>query len=503
MELWAGTVGLALGATWRRDEIVDTPGAISLAGNVWQGGAAGITAGHSETKEAFGEINIPLLSDLPFIESLSFTGAARVTNVRAVRALDGASDTRNGNWTYKLQGNWDVTDWLTFRGTYGTSYRAPALFEQFLFDQVGSLDQRSLDPCIQWGNALDRGDISQTFANNCAADGVPRNHTGSGINGAVITGGGLGVLEAETSTAWTASAIFQPNFDFLPDTEISVAVDYFNIEVNGQIAQFGARSVISGCYASDDFPNDPLCTLFARVGDLPDTDPYWNDGDAENIAFVRDSFVNINSQKNSGIDVTTRIIHDFPGDVQLSLQGQMTWQTKDEISVFDGFPEDLNGEAGEPKWVGDFNAQLTSGPWSFFYSLDVMSGTSDIRDYVEANISPTDVDGDGDAESVQEVYETLTQAEIDDILCRDFTTYEDEVCFNLNIPTMFYHNFSVSREIGDNIRVTAGITNLFDTRPPRTSNVGGDGINQLGDGVLYSQYDLLGRRGFINLNLRY
>mgnify|MGYP006197698501 CR=1 FL=1 len=60
-------------------------------------------------------------------------GAARVTNVYAERH-DGASSSSKNNWTYKAGFNWQTTDWLRFRGTYGTSYRAPALFEQFLAD---------------------------------------------------------------------------------------------------------------------------------------------------------------------------------------------------------------------------------------------------------------------------------------------------------------------------------------------------------------------------------
>ena len=488
-DLGAGPVGIAVGAAYRRDQINDTPGAITLAGNVWGGGASGVTAGHSITKEAFGEIRIPLLQDLPLIQSLEVTGAARVTNVTATRASDGVSASTNGNLTYKLQANWEVTDWLDLRGTYGTSYRAPALFEQFLFDQVGFVGQRNLDPCIQWATKLANGDISQQFANNCAADGIPGNHSGAGIEGAVITGGGLGVLDPETSTAWTASMILTPSFDFLPDTQISVAVDYFNIEVRGEIAQFGAGNVIASCYASENFPNEPLCNLFARVKDLPDTNPYWNAGNGNNIAFVRDSFININSQKNQGIDVTTRIIHDFSGDVQLNFQAQMTWQTKDEISVFNGLPESLNGEAGEPKWVGDFNAELIVGPWSFNYGLDVISRTSDVPDYTE---SVTGID---------EVDQTL--ADQQGALCRRFTTYPGPICYKLDIPMTFYHSASITREFGENYRLTVGASNLFDTRPPRTTNAGGDGINQLGDGVLYSQYDLLGRRFFANLNIQF
>lgn len=488
-DIGAGPIGIAVGAAYRRDQINDTPGAITLAGNVWGGGASGVTAGHSITKEAFGEIRIPLLEDLPLIQLLEVTGAARVTNVNAVRASDGVSASTNGNWTYKLQANWAVTDWLDFRGTYGTSYRAPALFEQFLFDQVGFVAQRNLDPCIQWGTKLANGDISQQFANNCAADGIPANHTGAGIEGATITGGGLGVLDPETSTAWTASVILTPSFDFLPNTQISVAVDYFDIEVRGEIAQFGAGNVIASCYASENFPNEPLCNLFARVKDLPDTNPYWNAGNGNNIAFVRDSFININSQRNTGVDVTARIVHDFSGDVQLNLQAQMTWQTKDEISVFNGLPESLNGEAGEPKWVGDFNAELIAGPWSFNYGLDVVGGTSDVPDYTE---SVTGID---------EADQTL--ADQQGALCRRFVTYPGTICYDLEIPMTFYHSASITREFGENYRLTVGASNLFDTRPPRTTNAGGDGINQLGDGVLYSQYDLLGRRFFANLNIQF
>ncbi|GAA5061697.1 TonB-dependent receptor [Erythrobacter westpacificensis] len=487
--LWGDSpIGVALGGQFRRDEIEDVPGPISQAGNVWLGGPAGVTAGRSDTLEGFGEVNIPLLADLPLIQSFNVTAAARITNVKATRS-DGVSAEDNGNWTYKLGADWEVTDWLRFRATYGTSFRAPALFEQFLFDQVGSLPQRSLDPCIQWGLKLERNEISQSFADNCAADGVPENHSGAGINGSTITGGGLGVLDPEESTAWTASVVLTPDFGFLPNTRMSLAVDYFDIEVTGEIARFGAGNVIASCYASDDFPNDPLCGQFARIDDLDPSDPFWNAGDSNNIAFVRDSFININSQKNAGVDVTARVIHDFAGDITLTVQGQMTWQTTDEISVFDGFPESVNGELGEPKWVGDFYAQLDAGPWSLFYGLDVVGSASDVADFTESELGIEEAD--------------QTQADQDTALCGTFTTYPDEICFDLDVPATFYHSASLTYEFSDRFTLTAGMSNIFDTRPPRTSNVGGDGINQLGDGVLYSQYDLFGRRAFVNINVRY
>lgn len=472
---WSGPVGVALGATIRQDEINDTPGELQLTNNGFNLSGAGITAGRSTTKEAFGEINIPLLADLPLIQRLDFTGAARVTNVSATRASDGFSYTTNGNWTYKLGLDWEVTDFLRLRGTYGTSYRAPALFEQFLADQTAARTQRQVDPCRQWGLNLAQGNITQQFADNCAADGVPSNHTGSGIGATVVTGGGVGVLEPETSQAWTVSAILTPSFAFLPDTDISIAVDYFNIEVNGEIAQLGGANIVAQCYSSDFGLDDPLCAQFSRVGDLPTTSPYWNAGNPNNIAVIFDSFLNVNSQQNRGVDVTTRIVHDFAGDTTLTLQGQMTWQTRDRIALFDGFFEDNNGEAGEPVFVGDFNVQLDTGPWNFFYGLDVVGDTDDREDYLAENGS----------------------------LCRDFTTYDTPVCALLTIGAEFYHSFAVTRDIGENYRITVGMSNVTDKRPPRVTQITGSGVPILGDSVVTSQYDLRGRRAFVNFNVRY
>lgn len=479
---WSGPIGLAVGATIREDEINDVPGPIRQADNGFNFGGAGVTAGKSITKEAFGEISIPLLQDIPFIQNLEFSGAARVTNVKATRASDGFSDSTNGNWTYKLGLNWEVNDVLRLRGTYGTSYRAPALFEQFLADQTGFLGQRQVDPCIQWGLNLAQGNISQRFADNCAADGVDAGHTGAGVSLATLSGGGVGVLDPETSKAWTVSAVLTPSFSFLPDTDISIAVDYFDIEVNGEIAQLGSAAILGQCYASDFFPNDPLCGQFYRFSDFDngnapaDVAAQYDQpgGDRDNVAVVFDQFFNINSQKNRGVDVTARVVHDFGGDTRLTFQAQMTWQTKDSVALFDGFTEDNNGEAGEPIFVADSFLQLDTGPWSFNYGLDVIGGTDDREDFIEANGT----------------------------LCPTYVTL-GTVCVKLTTPAQFYHSLSVTRDIGDDFRVTVGMTNITDNNPPRTTQIGGDGTRSVGQGLLYSQYDLVGRRAFVNFNLRY
>ena len=48
--------------------------------------------------------------------------------------------------TYKVGGLYSPTNWLSLRGSYGTSYRAPALYEQFLGATSGFL-ANTTDPC--------------------------------------------------------------------------------------------------------------------------------------------------------------------------------------------------------------------------------------------------------------------------------------------------------------------------------------------------------------------
>jgi iron complex outermembrane receptor protein len=468
-ELPAGPVGVALGVNFRRDEINDSPGPITQAGNAWGVTTAGVTAGRTDTKEAFAEVSIPLLGDIPGIQALNLSAAGRLTNVTATRAADGQSDTDNGNFTYKLGLDWEVNDWLRFRGTYGTSFRAPALFEQFLADQTSSLGQRDIDPCIQWGVLPD---VPIQLQNNCAADGVPFNHTGAGISATVYTGGQVGRLNPETSTAWTASMILTPTFDFAPNTRFSLALDYFDIEVNDEITQLGT-SLLAGCYYSDDFPDDPLCDLFARNQDLSPDDPDYNPGYPANVAFVKDDFLNVASQRNRGIDATIRVIHDFGGDTSLTFQSQMTWQMEDKTALFAGFFEDNNGEAGDPIWVGDFNLQLDTGPWTVFYGLDVIGATDDREDWVDGNGT----------------------------LCPTYVSL-GTVCLDLTTDATFYHSVSVTREINDMFTLTAGVANLTDQKPPRVSDFNGNGARMMGQGLFYSQYDLIGRRYFVNFSAK-
>ncbi len=465
-ELPAGPVQLALGVQWRRDEINDVPGPATQAGNSWGLTAAGVTAGHQTTSEIFGETEIPLLHDMPFAQSLDLSAAARLTNVYSERA-DGVHDSDKGNWTYKIGGNWQVNNWLRFRGTIGTSFRAPALFESFLNDETSFASQIAIDPCIHWERSND-----PRLQANCQADGVPAGYSGGGTSSALVSsGGGIGLLDPETSTAKTVSVILTPDRWFWDGGRFSVAVDYFDIKVKGEIATLGPANILSGCYNSEFFPDDPLCDLFVR-----ETDPGATRDDQ--IITVSDPFLNINSQQNRGIDVTGRFNQDMGRHGKLALLAQMTWQLKDKFELFGGTATDDNGEMGDPKWVGEFDATWDYQPFTVVYGLDVVGGTSDRRDVELVN------NGDVCFPSALNPAKTL---------CPDFRG-----------EPKFYHSASVTVNVGPRFDFTVGMRNIFDTKPARVSAIGSQAGGVIGRAPINgSQYDYLGRRIFASVTAKF
>ncbi len=455
LTLPAGDVGVALGATWRKDSILDTPGDNTLGGFIFLENAGGITQGSSKTTELFGEINIPVLRDVPLFQSLEVNGSVRWTDVNTVAEPD---------LTWKAGVNWRVSDWLAFRGTWGTSFRAPALFELFLQNESFIVRQSGVDPCIQWAAALADGGISQRIADNCAADGIPDNFTGGGVEPTVTLGGGLGQLAPETSTSKVAGVILTTPSGFLgDDVNVSLAVDYFNIEVNGTVDTLTANQIVFGCYRSEFYPTDPLCDLFVR----------GQTGAPFNIDQISATFININRLQNAGLDITMQYTHEqLLGGWDLDVRSNWVHQLKDDEELFDGIVESVNGEAGDPKWVGEVNFIARKNDWTAFWGMNIVGPTSDEQDFLDDN----------------------------GMLCLTSTTVGD-YCVDLIAEATVYHNVSLTKEL-ESWRFTLGMSNVFDTRPPRVTTDGFNSaeISTTGQMPFTSQYDVFGRRVFANIS---
>jgi iron complex outermembrane receptor protein len=378
-------------------------------------------------------------------EMLEFTGSLRYTDV----------DSYGDDTTYKVGLNWGLTDTFRVRSTYGTSFRTPALYELYLARQTSfPLTARDSDPCFEWGQALMDGDISQRIADNCAADGLPPNFLFT-VSPTVVTGGGLGVLTAETSDAFTAGFVWQPNF-----ADLSVSVDYFDIEVKDEVDVIGALNIVYGCYDSQFFPDEPLCDLFDRS-------PGGADQGA--ITEIRDSYINISRQLNRGLDIALSYTVDL-GFGTLLAETQHTLQFEDIIGLFDNTEEDHAGEAGHPDWVGRLDLTLMRNLWSFNWGIG----------YV------------GEADNYESFGTSTT------------TLYGEEVFLDLKADSRIYHSFSVSRDFEMGLTARLGVANAFDEAPPGMSSyTTGSELDVLGGVAFYSQYDWFGRRYFFDLTIAF
>ena len=242
--------------------------------------------------------------------------------------------------------------------------------------------------------------------------------------------------------------------------------------MKSEISQLGAQNIVFGCYDSPSFPTDPLCALFDRGTN--GTDPFA-------ISNVHDKYINIATQQNRGIDFTAAIQHNLGRWGTLNLVGNATYQLKDTIVLLPGSPPvSNNGDIGDPKFVGDFNLSWKPhGGWTFFWNTEVYGKASNEAKFKERHGGS---------------------------LCQVSVIWGD-YCVVLKVPTTFYHAVSVTKEFGNErhrLELTLGVRNLFDTKPPRVSTIGGSGLpSEIGPVVGTSQYDFLGRRVFFNISKRF
>src|SRR5207245_3791259 len=127
-------LSLAIGYEFRTLKGQDTPDPITVAG-LTTGNKGLITQGSYYVNEGYGELSIPLLANMPFVQNLEATFAARVFKY----------STFGTDWTYKFGGRYTPVRDFTVRGTYSTAFRAPSISDLFL----GQADNFPLvtDPC--------------------------------------------------------------------------------------------------------------------------------------------------------------------------------------------------------------------------------------------------------------------------------------------------------------------------------------------------------------------
>ena len=99
---------------------------------------------------------------------------------------------------------------------------------------------------------------------------------------------------------------------------------------------------------------------------------------------IRDSFINIAQPDEQAAGTWRRCgARPLPWG-ELSIETQHTFQDEDVLAFFaDQRPEDLNGQLGDPEWVGHLNLTFDRGPWSFFWGVQ----------FIGSNLEPAALPG--------------------------------------------------------------------------------------------------------------
>jgi outer membrane receptor protein involved in Fe transport len=287
LTLPAGPVGFALGAEQRYESGYNLPSALVQEGDSSYDDALP-TAGHYDVWELFGELNVPVLADLPLVHRLDLEGAFRWSDY----SLFGDAT------TYKAGIDYQPVEDVRFRISRSTAFRAPAISELFQGQDVNQITVA--DPCDASNGLRKPGSVVDT---NCTAAGA-----GPGFisQGAGATQGGNPSLQPETAREWSMGTVIKPRW--VPG--LTFSADYYRIDLNKAIEESGlADYILAQCYGSAGLSN-PACASVAR------------DPSTGQIVFLYAPQSNIGAIKTDGIDLAVN--YDAPAaTLGLPLPGRL------------------------------------------------------------------------------------------------------------------------------------------------------------------------------------
>ena len=334
-------VNAVVGFEMRNEDIHDVPDPEAQADNFWGFTSSGITTGDDTVTEFFTEFEMPLLARLPFAEELLFNASGRYTDY----------DSYGSDTTYRMALDYQVNPQIRFRATTGTSFRAPDLFEQFLGNQTG-FAAGLLDPCINYGDLYDPDHV---VYQNCAAQGLPPDHGDQGVPSIRNVVGGNPDLLAETSDAWTAGIVVQP-----PDIGLSLALTWYEIELENTVQDPSTGYVLGSCYGSAGLSH-AFCSRVAPRG----PEGFLTDVDA--------SLLNVGRQFTRGFDTDFVYQYEFPS-FDLTIDGNINILKEQTTELFDEVWNSVNNW-GYPKWTGVMDVFVDYRDWRLLWRSDFIGAS--------------------------------------------------------------------------------------------------------------------------------
>lgn len=456
-DLPAGPVDFVLGTEWRYYFAEYIPDKYTSSGDVAGLNSSDATSGSESVREIFGEVRVPILSDLPFVQKFSINSAFRYSSYN----INGAG----GVWTYSGGADWRVIDDLNLRGQFQHAIRAPNVADLY-GGTATNTSSGTIDPC----GSLNTSDQSATVQALCVATGVSSGNvfttTIQGTNDLIkYVSGGNEDLKPEKADTITLGAVISPQA--IPG--LIMSVDFYSIDVKDAISSLGGSlsGVLQACYYNVQDASSVYCQAIHRD----------SSGTLNGDGYVTVGNANIGAIKNQGIDIQSQYAFDIgwgplSGESLIGIQTAWTWTLEATTTPDMTYKDEQNECAGAygttcgeptPRWKGNTRITMTDGPLSISlrhryidavtidsYLLNVRSGVSDNK-----------------------------------------ANYTRPV-----IPGYHYFDLSATYDLNDSLKIYGGINNVFDKDPPILGNAASY------DNTYPATYDAIGRTFYIGITAK-
>jgi iron complex outermembrane recepter protein len=462
-------VAVAAGIDYRRESLNFNPDYALTSGAL--GAPVLPVAGRFNVREYYGEAQLPLIENRPFVKLLGVDTAYRVSDY----LIEGRASSLMTH-AYKFGVRYAPIRDVTLRASWNRAVRAPDLNELFAPTTVGSVS--GSDPCAGAVNPATGVVAGGATLAQCERSGVTPAQYGTIVQCAAglcngLTGGNEN-LQAESSITRQLGLVVTPRFL----EGFSATIDYYEITISQEIGTIPFSTLMSQCLASGAF-----CSSIHRgpAGELFGSNDAYVSGANVNVGFVKEKGVDFGFQYARSLSAVG--LQDA-GRVQLSFAGTLLNSLQEEaapgIPVYDcaglygltcGFPRPKWRHTMRATWLAPADWRLAglgvSLRWRFIGAVgldkdqtgtDLASGTPDLVD----------------AQLGRRQYLDLTLS---------YQLRAQDVSFRL------------------------GVNNLTDNDPPLTSTAGVDGFsnpNFFGDANTYPVlYDSLGRVFFLGVTANF
>lgn len=438
---WAGDIGGAVSFDYRRESydedrdprldgtIVFDPSNVSGVSDVVGVSPTRDSSASRDVYALSGELLVPLVaaSDGPFINEWFAQFAVRAEHF---------ADIEEDAVKPKVALSWFPVEGINFRAAYSQGFRAPNLIQLNRGD-ISRLNL-GLDDYYRIGvtdTPVDTGDAYQATIRQSNPN-LESEDTETYVFG----------LNADLSDHW--------DVEWLDDLRFSI--DYWRFEQTDVIDTFGAQEALALDFRlrNQGSSNPNVVRAPVNVADQAAFDAYnlanptMTRSAAGEVLFIRDNFINLDSQEAEGLDIGLAFSIDGGGMGNFDFSVDTT-----RLLTLDVFRnEQLTQLVNDPAFSGDFSAlavdriQLNGNPeWRSTATLRWRkdqwgAGVSAryVGDFFDTSADP-DVDGDGNP---------------------DFWVVDS----NLRVNTYLDYRFDIGP--ADPLRLRFGINNIFDEAPP-------------------------------------